>query len=352
MALGATNISTAAVNTELGSPYGPTATRTIKDLCTYASINPCSFGRPGYWDVGGTADKFIFYQAPRGVSFTDPRGSYNGTDKEVYHLGDFRYYNHSAITPYASFPVSTIEYGSGTSTANGSITLYVGEMDWAQSSPAHNSENDWTSITHVHLLDASDDSIVDTATLPVSGGSASLDWSISMPSYSTYAETFHIAFGVTDSTWAFKMGTDQGLGGIGTITVKRLAPAQCTGATFIDTSFGGGANDPYNSVEIMGTKTYNLPTSTTATFVFSALDAFRCYYSGGSDDYRNIAATWYIRGFHENPATEYEVKDANIVSNGGTNNVNLGSMVDSPPHGSWEDGDSIVLVLRDLTINF
>lgn len=355
MALGATSISTAAVNTELGSPYGATTSRTIKNLCTHANVNPCSYGRPGYWDIGATADKFIFYQAPRGLTSTDPRGTYNGSDKEVYHLGDFRYYNNSAITPYAGFPSSTIEYGSTTTTANGSITVYVGEMDWAQpGTPAHYHENDWATMTNVHILDSSDDSIVDSATIPASGGNVSLDWSISMPTAgSTYSKTYHVAFGVDATHWSFKMGTDQSLGGVGTVTVKRLSAAAVAGASFDDTSFTGGDNDPYTSCDIIGTENYAIASTDTATFRFTTLDAFRCYYSGGSDDYRSIAATWYVKGFNENPATEYEYKDANIASNDAANTVDLGgTWVDTPPHSTWEDDDNIALILRDLTINF
>ena len=294
-------------------------------------------------------------QPPRGLGYSDARGTYNGSDKEVYHLGDFRYYNHSAITPYCNFPAGIIEYGSSVSSATGlSRTVYVGEMDWKQTSPEHNTENDWSTQANVHLLNASDDSIEGTAAIPASGGNVDISVDdIPMPTPgATVTVTYHVAFGIDATHWSFKMGTDQGLGGIGTIQVRRGVAPTVSGAIFIDTSFGGGANDPYSSVQIIGSNTNRINGSTQAIWDYSTLDAWRCYHSSGTDDYRNINADWYIRGFHESPSTEYLVGNANVASNGANNTVDLSTMSATPPHSSWEDGDNMVLVLRNLTINF
>lgn len=81
MALGTTNITTAAVNTELGSPF--TTPRTVKGLCSYP-MNPYSFYGP--WTM--TTD-----------SAKDASIQYSTTD---YRLGDFRSYNHTSSTPSAA----------------------------------------------------------------------------------------------------------------------------------------------------------------------------------------------------------------------------------------------------------
>ena len=352
MALGATNISTAAVNTELGSPY--TTPRVIKNLCTHANVNPCSFGRPGVWDIGVTADKFIFYQVARGIGYTDPRGTYNGTDKEVYHLGDFRYYNHSAIVPYCNFPAGTVEYGYGTTTATGLVrTIYVGEMDWAQSSPSHYNENDWATMTNVHLLDASDNSIIGTAAIPVSGGNVNISitpFSISTPG-APVTKTYHVAFGVDATHWSFKMGTDQGLGGIGTITAVQLKAALLIDINFDDTNITGGANDPYTSIAWSGSGAINHRTSGSSigVWTYTGIDGFRCYYSGGYDDYRNITADCYLKGFKSSPTTEYSAGNRNITTNNADNSFTL-PLGGSP--SSWSDGDEVQLILRNITINY
>jgi hypothetical protein len=353
MALGATGISTAVVNTELGSPY--TTPRIIKDLCTYANVNPCSFGRPGMWDVDATADKFIYYQVARGIGYTDPRGTYNGTDKEVYHLGDFRYYNHSAITPYCNFPAGTTEYGYGTTTATGlSRTVYVGEMDWKQTLPEHYSENDWATMTNVHLLDASDDSIAGTAAIPTSGGNANISitpFSISTPGLPV-TKTYHVAFGVDTTHWSFKMGTDQGLGGIGTITAVQLKAALLLDIDFdASTPITGGSNDPYTSIDWSGSGAINHRTSgaSVGIWTYTGSDGFRCYHSGGYDDYKNINADCYLKGFKSSPSTEYSAGNRNIATDNADNSFTL-SLGGSP--GTWSDGDEVQLILKNITINY
>ena len=363
MALGSTNISTGAVNTELGSPY--TTPRLIKNLCTYTSMNPFSFGTPGYWDIGATGDKFIFWQLPRGTGYTDPRGTYNGTDKESYHLGDFRYYNHSAITPYCNFPAGTTEYGYGTSTATGlSRTVYVGEMDWKQTLPEHYSENDWATMTNVHLLDAFDDSIAGTASIPVSGGNANISitaFSIS-PAGTPVTKTYHVAFGIDATHWSFKMGTDQGLGGIGTITALQLAARAQLDADWTDaatTNITGGANDPYTDVTIPGGTTESFSGTNVAIWQFDGANpSFRCWYNSGAsyDDYTRMNADWLIKGFKDEPTAEYIVGTAQIYGNSGNNSVTLpaggltrsGGGANSP--NTFSDGDNITLIFENITI--
>lgn len=82
MALGSTNISTAAVNTELGSPF--TTPRTVSALCAYSTQN--KFSLYGTGTLGVDASKNPVWTAP----------------SSNYKLGDFRLYNHTSSTPSAS----------------------------------------------------------------------------------------------------------------------------------------------------------------------------------------------------------------------------------------------------------
>lgn len=354
-ALPTTGLKMSAVATALGVS---TSDIDLENLCTHANVNVWARYKPGYLKAGAGADFFIVYQEPQGIGFTDPRGidAEYGHNKESFKLGDFRGYDHASDAPYGAFPSSTIEFSSGTSTSFGiSVTFYVEDINMkSNSSSAYREQHGFADLTHVHILDASDNSIEGTAAIPSPGGNVSLPVDgVAMSQGVPVTKTYHIAFGVDSTHWSVKLGTLDGAGGIGTITVLRLEAAKVNGAQFIDTSFGGGDNPPYSSCEITGSTTYAIASSDTATFKFAATDAFRCYHAGGSDYYKNIAATWFVKGFHENPNTEYEYKDANIASNNATNTVDLGgTWVDTPPHSTWEDGDSITLVLRDLTINF
>lgn len=353
MALPFTAISISAVETALGA-----STKNLRSLCVHVNVNPWARYKPGYLEADGSADKFVIYQEPQGASYTDPRGNNvdSGTPLEVFRLGDFRGYNHSADAPYLSEPGATIEFGSGTSTSFGiSLTAYVKEVNWAaDSGDEYREQHGWADLTHIHVLDADDDSIIDSAVIPSIGGFVSLDLDgVAMTQGVPVTKTYHLAFGVDSTHWSVKLGTRYGADGISDVTVLRLEAPEALNAIFVDSSFGGGANDPYTSVEILGSNTNRIVGSNQVIFDYSTLNAWRCYYSGGTDDYRSIDADWYIKGFHENPATEYQVNSSMAFqSNGANNTVTLSSMIDTPPHSTWEDGDKMVLVLRNLTINF
>jgi len=357
VALGTINISTGAVNTELGSPY--TTPRIVRNLCIHANVNPCSFGRPGLWDIDGTGDRFIFFQKPRGSGYTDPRGSYNGTDKESYHLGDFRLYNNSAVIPYCDFPATTIEYPSGTTVATPSVTIYVGEMDWKQTLPEHYSENDWPTLTNIHLLDASDDTIVGTAAIPSSGGNVSIQTSILMAAEGgTYSETYHVAFGIDATHWSIKMGSDQGLGGIGTITVKRLQSRQIQDVIYVGT-VTGGVNPVYDNMRTYGATTESFSGTNVARWEFFEISPFEARRSGYPTFFATrIDADWLIKGFKDEPDAEYIVKTAQVYGNNANNDVTLpaggltrsGGGANSP--NQFGDGDNIVLLLENIDIIF
>jgi hypothetical protein len=354
MALGSSNITMSAVATALGVS---TSDIDLKNLCTNAAVNIWSRYKPGYFKTDGSSDNWLTYQAPRGGGTTDPRGTDSdvGHALETYKLGDFRGYDHDSDPPYAVYPSSTVEFGSGESTSYGiTFTFYVEDVNWGSGSgDAYREQHDIADLTHVLLLDAADDSIEDAVAIPSMGSFATLTPDgISMSQGVPVTKTYHIAFGTSETNWAVKLGDYQGADGIFSLTVLRLEPAKVSGAIFVDTNFTGGDNDPYNSVEILGSNTNRINGTTQAIWDYSTLNAWRCYHSSGYDDYRSISADWYVKGFNENPTTEYFVKTANISSNGANNTIDLNTMSDTPPHSSWEDGDNMVLVLRNLTINF
>jgi hypothetical protein len=109
MALTGANISTAAVNTELGSPY--TTPRLVSDLCKHANAgNVFSFYGPGTIIVD--ANKNAVWVAP----------------SSNYKFGDFRYYNASATTPTPASDF-TQDYPPSGSTVNASITTLPQDMN-------------------------------------------------------------------------------------------------------------------------------------------------------------------------------------------------------------------------------
>jgi hypothetical protein len=355
VALGLTNINTTNVGAAIGS-----SSDIVRVLCTFVDVNPCSQYRPGLWDIGSGSDFFIYYQVPRGSGYTDPRGTYNGSDKESYHLGDFRGYNHAAGIPYVAYTETVIQFGFGTTTTTGiTLTFYVYEMNWKQTASGleRREENDWPTMTHVHLLDASDDSIVGSAAIPTSGGNVSIaaNYAITTPGVQV-DKTFHVAMGIDVTHWSFKVGTDQGLGGIGLSSAIQLKQALIIEeAAFDDDSFieTGVPGTVYTSAEVITPgDNDNVFSGDQAIWNYNQNDDFRCYHSGGSNDFRSINAKWFIKGFIEDPDVEYEVKTANFLSNNANNVVDLSSMVDSPPRGFWKDGDEIALILRELTVNF
>ena len=353
-ALPTTSLTMTAIGTALGN-----ASRNLSTLCTDSNINAFARYKPGYLDAGATADKWMFWQEPQGSGTTDPRGLNpdGGGSLEVFRMGDFRGYDHDSDPAYAGFSGTTIQFPNGTGTSSGiSIPFYAEDVNWAaDSSDLYREQHGMPELTHVLALDASDNSIQGAELIPAIAGNVDIDLDgVTLPAGTLVTKTYHIAFGVDATHWSVKLGTLDGAGGIGDVKMIQLLAPIINGVTFDDTSFTGGDNDPYAGCNTVGSNT-NRFSGNTAIWDYSTLSAWKCFYThdgGGDDDYRSIAATWYIKGFIENPATEYEVKTANFVSNGGNNTVDLSSMVDSPPRGYWKDGDNIFLILRDLTINF
>jgi len=147
------------------------------------------------------------------------------------------------------------------------------------------------------------------------------------------------------------MGTDQGMGGIGSITAVQLQQALLLDINFDDTNITGGANDPYTSIAWSGSGSINHRTSgsNVGIWTYTGLNGFRCYRSGGYDDYRNINADCYLKGFKSSPTTEYSAGNVNIATNNANNSFTL-SLGGSP--SSWSDGDEVQLILRNITINY
>jgi hypothetical protein len=104
MALGTSNITMTAVNTELLNPYSPATNMLLSVLAAHANAgNIASFLGPG--TLGVDASKNVVWTAP----------------SNNYKLGDFRGYNRTATAPSASNNF-THYWGPGGSTTNVSIT--------------------------------------------------------------------------------------------------------------------------------------------------------------------------------------------------------------------------------------
>ena len=109
-------------------------------------------------------------------------------------------------------------------------------------------------------------------------------------------------------------------------------------------------NDRYTSVQILGSNTNRFNGSNQAIWDYSTTSAWRCYYSGGYDDYRSIDADWYIKGFKSSPTTEYLAASSSAFASNGANNTVTLPVGGSP--STFVDGDEISLVLKNLTINY
>ncbi len=354
-----TSLTTTAIGNALSN-----ASRNLRVLCTDVNLNNWSRYKPGYFESDGSADKFLTYQAPQGGGFTDPRGfnSDSQSSLEGYRMGDFRAYNHDANIPYVQFPSVTIEFGSGTSISFGiSITFYAEEVDWSNTG-VYRSTNNWPTFTHVHALDASDDSIQGTAVLPAIGGNVSIPLDgVSLIQGSIVTKTYHLAFGVDSTHWSIKLGANYGAGGIGDVDMLQLNARIILEADFDDITITGGANDPYTDVTIPGGTTNSFAGSNVATWKFDGSNpSFRCWYNSGAsfDDYTRLNADWLIKGFKDEPSAEYIVGTADIFGNSGSNSVTLppggllrsGGGANSP--NTFGDGDNITLIFRNITIVF
>lgn len=366
MALPTTSLTMTAVGTALGN-----ASRNLRVLCIDPNINEWSRYKPGYLKGDGTADNFVEWQPPRGGGFTDPRGVNpdTGNDLEGYRLGDYRGYNHTAFLPYLSEPPSTIEFSSGTSTSFGiSLTFYAGEVRWVtDGGGVYREEPFWNGpITHVHALDASDDSFQGTALLPAIDGNVSIPLDgVAMSPGVPVTTTYHLAFGIDATHWHLKLGTRYGADGISDVTVLRLEAREILAANWTDaatTNITGGANDPYVDVLTPGGTTNYFTGSNVATWEFDAVNpSFDCYYSHsgtGTDPYTRMNADWLIKGFKDEPSAEYIVGTAQIFGNGAANSVTLpgGGLArsgggDNSPN-QFTDGDKISLIFKNITIVF
>lgn len=349
MALGLTNISTTVVKAEIGS-----SSDNIGLLCTDANINVWSRYKPGYLTVAAT---YITYQPPRGGFITDPRGldpDWN-LSVEAYKIDDFRGYNHSAIAPTLN-ATADMEYQSSEAGQAGSrgITFNFGEVNWKMlEETTFRSLNFLIEPLYLILTDESTN-IKGSALLPATiGGYETITYNFTVPAQgATVQYTARIAFGITDSNIAYWLGNNYGAIGTRTFNVKCLYPRQIGGVTWDDFYITGGLNPPYTSIDPQGT-TANLFTGTNvATWKYVDVNAFRAYYDYPTlyDDCKSITANWYIKGFKGQTSVEYLAKTQSVFqSNSAANSVTL------PVSGSpatFGDGDVIILILRNITINY
>ena len=119
MALGSTNITTAAANIEMGSPL--TFPRNFSALCGYTGQNQYSFRGNGNLKVDSNKIVSIDY-----------------TTMPPYKLGDFRLYNHSASTPIPQANYVQ-KWGPGGATVDFSISVTPYEMNILNAASAYSS---------------------------------------------------------------------------------------------------------------------------------------------------------------------------------------------------------------------
>ena len=350
MALPETNITTTLVGNAIGN-----SSRNVGVLCTAPTINKWSRYRPGYFYPYADANKYLTFQAPRGGGYTDPRGTDTeiNDNKEGYKLGDFRGYNHTAIIPYID-EMSAITYGSsdaGTASSRG-VTFYLGEVNWKMlEETVYRSLNNLVEPLYLILTDEGS-TIKGSALLPTgTNGNITISYNFTVPNAGNSANfTARIGFGVTAGTINYRLGNNYGAVGERTFSIICLAPKAIYAVQFDDTNITGGDNPPYISIQGIGVTDNYFSGTNAAVWKFTTLDAFESYTGSITDYYRNITADWYIKGFSANPSTEYLAKTASsFASNSAANTVTL------PVSGSpstFTDGDEIILILRNIDINY
>ena len=224
--LGDNDINTTNIGAEVGN-----ASDIIRVLCTDSTINPWSRGRPGYLTV---TSNVIAYQAPRGTSYTDPRGTYGGSLKEVYHEGDYRQYDDDAAAPKLRNISDTLYASDGsTGTAYKSITVDMERVQFSNQDglSKHATLNNFD-YDYIHVLrdDGAGGSYTDVAQFAISSigpdtpdlgiaGPISVPYTIpAVGSSTTY--NVKIAFGNTGVSGVYQAELGSASGAVGSDTMK------------------------------------------------------------------------------------------------------------------------------------
>lgn len=174
MSFGNTNISQLAVACAVGenvtiSGVNYLDTR-LSVLCTSNRVNKYSRYRPGYWCVG--TDQYLYFQKPRGNSYTDPR---NTSEKETFKLGDFRGYDPTAYAPgIGGGGSSAIVFPSSDDGATKTVecVLNLGEVDWFNEETELRGRNNIPTYSQVVVENADNNAVmtyINKADLETSG---------------------------------------------------------------------------------------------------------------------------------------------------------------------------------------
>jgi len=346
MALGSTNISTGAVNTELGSPY--TTPRLVSQLCSHANAgNIASLYGPGTLAVD--ASKNVYWVTPT----------------SNYKLGDFRLYNRTASAPSAA-PNFTHNWGPGGSSTNISIATQPQQMNlffidsaatriyykaYLSSANRAAETSPWdtqlSSVLTTSISPPSSHTRAGTTTKPqhphVQTFNNFLTLGLSSPTDYIYLDTFFASVG---GTRLVNLGNAIS-NGYTTITMHELQPPQ------IVTS--GLAPTPW---PVSPTYTAIIPVIHTASTPCASSSPM----SGGSIGTTNISFYFGFHGFtgsatHSLGATSVTIQ---IAYNGSTKSVSLGTVSHSaktsvsttlPGGNSWAYDKNAVITCTAATFS-
>ena len=231
--LGTNNITITAVKTELGS-----SSTALSILCKDIAQNSWSKGGPAFLYAQGDS---LMSKIPDGTT-TDPRGSYRGSTKVLYHLADFRLYNHDADTVRFQ---SIVDVNLGSDEAGDSITksinYWIGEVDWRQVDTTHATLNNLTSTNHFWIL-VDGVAYAKTDITALADNTKVFDqikYKAGIQGSSTHVD-IELAVG-NSSAWVYKIGNANGSNGTNGFTSTVASPPDfttpdvsgVTGATFL-----------------------------------------------------------------------------------------------------------------------
>ncbi len=341
MALALINISTNLVGNEIGN-----SSRNVGILCTAPEINQWSRARPGYLYIDGTT-KEITYHPPAGHATTDPRGANPDTNSlgEDFNLGDFRGYNHSAVTPDLG-ALPDIIYASSQAglTVSRTLTFYIGEVNWANSGTIYRELNNFLNLLYANVVDNSTLAVIGGAALSgiALNGSIDVSFSYTLPAAgNTIALTVFGAFGIDATHWSAKLGNRS-------FNATVLLAALITGTQWDGSAISGGTTPPYSGL-VFNTQGNYLSAGNILHFVMSDLAPFQVLNGSSVIEYfHEITADVWVKGFYGQSSTEYLIGTAlSLFGNSADNAFTLPAGLSPSTYG---DGDVLTLVLKNVNL--
>jgi len=340
MALGLTNIDTVLVGNTIGN-----LSRTVPVLCTAPEINKWSRARPGYLYIDGTT-KEIKWHSPAGHATTDPRGANPDTNSlgEDFDIGDFRGYNHTAVTPgLGTLPDITYASSQAGLTVSRTLTFYIGEVNWQNAGTIYRELNNFLNLLYANVVDASTLAVIGGATISgiALNGSIDVTFSYILPAAgNTTAFTVFGAFGIDATHWSAKLASRS-------FNAIVLAAALITGTNWDGSAISGGATPPYSGL-VFNTQANYLSAGNILHFVMSDLTPFQVLNGSSVLEYfHEINADVYVKGFSGQASTEFAFGNSNIFGNNADNTFSLPAGTSPTTYG---DGDVLTLILKNVTL--